>query len=367
MKPIALFALAVATFLHVGLASASHKSWLQKNGGADCVFSTPNSSDSLAGGVFGNRSTTQTRTAICPVGLSGRWGSNGATAFNPTRWGRALSAVLYFNKGQSNTTISCSAAMQDSGGSVYYSQSASNSGAAGAQRLTVAAPIARGGGRFGSTWGEGTSLEQNEWKEAKSLAFHCSLPPQTTVWGYKVKTCQLTADCATDMGNDPEADATGFDFQNIVQANGIECQSEGPTSEVVNISRTEAGANNWAETPRRVFCPFQPPTDDTWEHDRAVAFTKVYYMNGSTDSNCYALGTCPRCELKWWSRNGTAGSQLLNTAVAGGVNDHYIRGPSSNVNIGKETQVGVSCLVPGGVAIKGITAYMSVSRVTDGM
>lgn len=359
--------------LCAGLASATHKNWLLKDGGAECAFWSPGTRD-YSNGILKNLDGYD-KSAVCPIALSGRWTPTvNGTVFDTPRWANALGAVVYVSKATSSSSVSCYSVGKFTDDAVYYGMSVTNSGAAGVQGLELAVQRPWAGG--GSTWGDGTDLEAHEQQTLRSLSFVCVLPGDGSgVIGHRAKICQLTADCWEDgMGagegsvstpppTNPVPSSTSWNF---VQTSGVECVPEGPTG-VSGWQRTASGMLNNNAGASRVFCPLTPPADDSAESNRATTQPVVYFSGGSSSYNCVTNGTCPQCKLRWWRRNSvTAQESSVFTAVSsGGTLGSYILG--GGTNLGKEIAVGISCNVPRGVTISGVQAGMSTSGISGGV
>ncbi|KYF82407.1 hypothetical protein BE18_15645 [Sorangium cellulosum] len=368
MKKITIVALVAAALSLSHSALATHKAWLMKNGGAECTFAYPEATDRMdSSGAIYNSGTSE-RDVICPIALSGRWGSNGTTAFNAKRWGDALSAIVYFDRrGAGTRTVSCYAAMRASDSFVYYSASVSNTGGSGVGRLDVAGSTS-GGGQWAGGTGNGTTLEAQEDTVVKGLEFVCSVPERTAILGYKAKLCQLTGDCTHGSG-DPEDDTTiSTSGWNYVQTSGIECSAAGTEGAIASVYRHGYGATNLGSSPVDIFCPVAPPSDDSREHNRSVTDTTVYYSDlyntsSSNLNSCVGGATCPSCRLMWYDRDGIMQDTGALSKIAGVRKLHQ----AGTELIGKELQFGVMCRTPPGLTIEGITSLVTVSDISGGI
>ncbi|WP_437318102.1 hypothetical protein [Sorangium sp. So ce385] len=369
MKKITIVALVAAALSLSHSALATHKAWLMKNGGAECTFAYPLATDRMdSSGAIYNSGTSE-RDVICPIALSGRWGSNGTTAFNAKRWGDALSAIVYFDRrGAGTRTVSCYAAMRASDSFVYYSASVSNTGGSGVGRLDVAGSTS-GGGQWAGGTGNGTTLEAHEDTVVKGLEFVCSVPERTAILGYKAKLCQLTGDCTHGSG-DPEDDTTiSTSGWNYVQTSGVECSPAGTQGAIETVYRNGGGVTNLGSSPVDIFCPIAPPSDDSREHNRSVTATTVYYSDlyntaASNSNSCVGGATCPSCRLMWYDRDGIMQDTGALSKISG-VRELY-QGASAQL-IGKELQFGVMCRTPPDVTIEGITSLVTVSDISGGI
>jgi hypothetical protein len=361
MKKFTLIGLVASLLLMTGLAAATHKTWMLKNSGANCVWATPSTNDRLGIAYLYNY-TTSSRMAICPVALSGRWGSNGpgGYGFNAKRWGAVRSAIVYGQRqGAGYRTLSCSGWMKASNGSNYFSQTVYNSGDLGMAKMVIASeqePFLNP-----PSVGWGGTLEANEGLTAVSLDYYCSVPDRSAILGYKAQTCQTYEDCYE--GQDPEyANGSGV-AGSWAQTSGIECAptSDSPT----NIWWSHRGMTVTGNSPLTVFCPITPVADDTHEINREVRYTTVRFAGGSASSSCVSSGTCPSCRLMWFGRDGLqynsppfAIDSAGNSKVAQSFTDKY--------NVGREVSLGVECRVPSGVSIEGLYSYVTRAGVTDG-
>ncbi|WP_437799907.1 hypothetical protein [Sorangium sp. So ce693] len=376
MKKPAMLALFGVCFLFAGVASATHKNWLLKDGGAACHFATPLSDDRVvySSGALLN-TTASNRTVICPISLASRWGSNGpgTYTFDANEWAEAMLAVVNFQR-QSfapSRTVSCYAGMQAHNGSKYYSTTVSNTGGIGSGEIKLAdASNYSNPNSFGSFWGSDAThtLEANEGLTAASLDYNCVLPTLTAILGYKVMLCQLADNC--DSLHNPDALPSTFPdpwdltpIWNNVQVSGIECSAATTASGVSGITRSESGITNSSSSELDVFCPITPPADDSAEHNRFISFTNVQYSGGTALSGCVAGGTCPDCKLTWVTRDGSTSESASFTKVAGLT--RRVRLDVYKTLIGPEVQVGVMCRLPSNVTLEGITSTVSVSPVDD--
>jgi hypothetical protein len=350
MKKLTLISLTLSLLFLSGAASATHKSWLLKHSGAACVWSTPTANDRLGIAYLFNYGTS-IRGAEC-------WGSNGPAGYNfsAKRWAAVRAATVYAQRqGAGNLTVSCSAWMRTANGSSYYSQTVNNTGNIGMATLKVAEQQVGGNGT-----GWGGTLEANETLTPTALAFHCAVPASTAILGYKMQTCQLNEDCYD--GDDPESSNFDGVWGSWIQTSGIECTQA--TDAPSRFSRSSAGFVSSTGSFNKVFCPFAPPADDTYESNRKVRYTTVRYSGGSTSSTCLTDGTCPSCRLMWFGREGIQSNTGAFPKDPAGRRMSQVLEEISN--LGREVNVGVECSVPGGVTIEGVTAYMTRTGVTDG-
>src|SRR5262245_56337966 len=89
-----------------GTALATHKNWVLKTGGSECLFLSPGTADS-SNGLLSNSSGTD-KTAICPIVLANRWYIvAGGVHYGYKTWANSLGAAVYFNKATAASTISC--------------------------------------------------------------------------------------------------------------------------------------------------------------------------------------------------------------------------------------------------------------------
>jgi hypothetical protein len=355
--------LLLLTILAVSLtarsAFATHKAWVLKNGGGDCMFDNPDSTEYNSGMLTNNQSVA--RKAVCPVALSNRWGSSASPIFPPPRWAAAKFATLYAYKAQD--FLFCWAVGQSLTGSMYFSDSAVASGPVGMTKLTVNSM---------NNWGG--DLESNNNVALRSLDFACNIPGNgangaTSIYGYNVKICQLFDTCR-DLGADEEERIDTTDNQwNYVQTSGIEC-SPNESWDAPNVTRNFDGIKNTGTTSAAVTCPIAPPGDDSYFHNRFTRFTKVYYKGGSTSSTCVANRTCPECYLNWWDKNGQIYQSSVFTASTFG--QGYVQQPDSVgtgsdfLHMGSEVEAAMYCYLPAGVTLNGIIGTMSVTRISGG-
>jgi hypothetical protein len=361
MKTTAVFLLTiVAGLLPVRMAFADHKSWVLKNGGGDCAFVNANASE-YANGVLTNNTATA-RTAICPVALSGRWGSSASPVFPPAVSARSMSAIVYVNKGGGGTP-SCYAAMQSLNLAFFFSRTVPASGPLGPQKIVVASQ---------NDWGGG--LEPNESLWARSLDFNCLLSAahasgNASIYAYKVKVCPADGQGTCNDGHtdhDASIDDNREGFVRL-QTSGFECSPQ-EMSDTTRVTRSIHGIRNSGTVETRVFCPIALPADDSYEHQRQFSSARVYFKGGSSSSDCVQNRTCPVCNLQWWNRL-PSGSPQGNSLVSNPFFIDDIFGGSvfgTGSNVGYDVQVGVQCALPPGVTLNGITASASVTRIQGG-
>ncbi|HET9956170.1 MAG TPA: hypothetical protein VFQ61_16800 [Polyangiaceae bacterium] len=358
MKISALLAMATACLLTSGFAFATHKAWLMKNSGADCQFLSATAGDTVTTGGALKNSTAGNRTALCPQTLASRWGSNGTPVFDARTGVDARHAAVYLNHQTASSAASCYAVMTASTGALYYSATVSDSGAAGVGRITLANQIGDTG-----AWaaGLGNTIEANEDLYAVGLAYVCTLPPNTSVLGTKVKLCQLSTDCH-ESGSDAEFDHVGgtSTLRQNVQTNGIECSATQNPSQIV---KSENGIKNNGPAANTVFCPIVPPADDTAEVTRDMWFTSVYYSGGSDASNCVSSGTCPSCNLTWTDHAGVVSNGAV---IAKDTSATFKLSQNGPVRVGTEVAVGVLCTLPAATTLEGITAQTTITGVQQG-
>ncbi|XXX71947.1 hypothetical protein WMF30_30305 [Sorangium sp. So ce134] len=365
MKVSLILALIASCLLTSGFASATHKAWLLKSGGAECQFQFPSATDHLDvdGSLYND--STGTRTVNCPLTLASRWGSNGIVHFasNEYPWVDARSAIVYLQRrGAGVRSVSCNAVMETTSGSRYYSATRSDTGDEGIVRIDLASQLS-GSAQWASD--SSSTLEQNEALYALSLAFSCFVPSDTAVLGTKAKLCQYQPDCFHALV-DPEVAESGGDgiSGNYVQTSGIECSPvSAPGSDIV---RGYDGITNNGTSSLDVFCPITPPADDTDENIRRVRLTSVRYTSGSNASNCVAAGTCPSCSMVWYGRDGVLHSSAPFPKDPAG--SRTLLQPGLDIyNVGQEVQFGVMCHLPGGgTTIEGLTSLVTVTFIHGG-
>jgi len=359
MKTTAFLLLTMlAGVLPVRMAFATHKSWVLKNSAADCSFDNPGSDES-SDGVLTN-DTTASRTAICPVALSGRWGSSSDSVFPPGVSARAMSALVYIDDPGNGVVPNCYVAMQSTNMAFYFSASFSGSGPPGPKKIVVASQ---------NNWGG--LLEANEQLWARSIDFHCSVPAGGSIYAYKVKMCPADGlGTCNDMYSDH--DTAGIDDNRAgnvwIQTSGFECSPQGPW-DAPNLRRTFDGIRNTSTGDAGVFCPITLPADDSYEHQRILTDTAVHYKGGSKSATCVLDRTCPDCYLRWWNRlasgvpsNSSSGNEFMIDISLGLSFVHNI-----SQDLGYDVQVGVECILPAGVTLNGIVSKATVTRVQTGL
>jgi hypothetical protein len=352
--------------LTAGPAFATHKAWVLKNGGADCMFDNPDTTERNSGALTNFQSVA--RTAICPVALSGRWGSSSNPLFTMPRWAASKFATVYAYKAAD--ILYCWAAAQSLSNTYYFSDSVIADGGVGPARITI---------NHMNNWGG--DLQTNKQVAIRSLDFACNIPGNhpnngaTSIVGYNVKICQLNPDCHDAQGTleqelEEDEQIRWTDNQwNYVQTSGIECS---PTEswDVSSLTRNFDGIKNTGTGPVSVTCPISPPADDSYFHNRFTRFTKVYYKGGSTGSSCVTSGTCPECYLNWWDKNGFIYQSLVFTPSTFG--ERLVEQPSSPdggsdfLHMGAEVETAMFCYLPPGVTLNGIIGTMSLTYISGG-
>jgi hypothetical protein len=343
-------------------ALASHKAWVLKNGGADCTFFDPTNSETIYGPLTNN--LTAARTAICPVALSGRWGSTDSSLFPPSRWAAAKQAFIYAYKAAD--FFYCYAVGQTLGGAYYFGDTAiAPTGTVGNVKLAV---------NTYNNWGG--ALESNNTMAIRSLDYVCAIPGNnatygpTSIYGYNAKICQFSETCHD--GSPSEDIISNREGTNYVQSSGFECSPQDGW-DVPLVERSFDGIKNISgSTVARVVCPLPQPADDSYEHGRQVDDTRVYYKGGSTSSTCVANGTCPECYLEWYDQTFAFGQSPLFTTPSSTLGSGFVVQPSGLGSSGDpnnmygEVQTFLRCSVPAGVTLNGITSRMSVTMVSGG-
>ena len=362
MKTLSVLAVAFLVLLHAGTASATHKAWFIKNGPAECAFQNPQSTDALTNGGPITNTTSSSRVVSCPFALAGRYGSttDGGDVFQPQRWADAMAALAYVQNGTNGTAVSCFATLQDSAGSLYFSDTRTASSGTGAKKIYLAEPVNNKGTWYGSA---SNQIEAHQASTARGIAFSCTLPAGASVLGHRIKICENAGDCNPASGSDTENDYDAFGQpadKQVVQTSGIEC---GTTVAGAVATRTPVGISAVSGS-KSIFCPIAPPADNCKEHKREVKKTRVYYTNGSTSTSCLALGTCPSCRLRWWDRNGVSHDGSIFNSLD--PTEGYMYQGNGTQNIDLELQVGVACEVPFGVTLVGVTSYMSTTGTCTG-
>jgi len=327
-------------------AHAVHKSWVIRNDGSHCAFSTPDPAldnywqYSLLNGA------SYTRTVGCPFALSARWGSTSPSVSLPL-WAGAWAANIYVDNGTPGTALTCTTRALLASGITRYSRSVSTT-SGGEQRLTTA---------LAGDWGG--NLETYETDTVRSMYFDCSLPAYSTVYGHKVRICQRLGganDCgltgADGHGENTVRTNSGADY---IQVSGIECT----TFNNNEVSRTHSGFVNSSVGYSSVTCPLTLPADDTNEAIGTMYSVSVHYK--PQVSNQY-----PNCWLNWRDRHGrfdgTAEDKWSNEFTSSVFGYVYATNISTRLPVG----AGIFCFVPPGMTIQGITAQVGVSEVSGG-
>jgi hypothetical protein len=382
MKRYAISFVGFVTLMHAGAAFATHKNWVLKDDGAECTFTNALESDQQDYGL--QNMETYARTATCPISLAARWGCSGGTQqaqFPPPLWGDAMAAVVYGTSGWWSTDppVACSAQMETSDGSVYYSGTVSAPWDTAA-RIVLAAPGSAS--PYKSQWvssGGGSDLQANENLTAKSMWFSCQVPLFAAITGYGVRICESYAGCNDGNSTDPDLDLSSSFLDtsspwNYFQTSGIECV---PSSDRTSLLYTDNGIQNVDSTNHRgVYCPIITPSSDTWETYRQLRYTRVYYSGGSTSTNCADADTCPQCSFNWYDKNGATWAEAVSGSTSYFEYDPYFTSANTVYQgssqaqyetLGQEVAVEVYCDLPPGVTLRGISGQAMVSGIQLGL
>jgi hypothetical protein len=185
LKSVRVWALPLATSLLASSAWATHKSWFLQDSGATCQSGTspPNAFVYDTGAI--RNSLTDPWSVVCPVTLAGRFGGNSPIYgfFNMAQWARAREGVVHVNNTSTTSNITCFLYVFSDTGASWYSRSVSSSGT-GAQTLQIYDKV-------NHTWGGG--LGSGASVNVRAMGYRCSLPAQSSVYGYSVNICQVGA------------------------------------------------------------------------------------------------------------------------------------------------------------------------------
>jgi hypothetical protein len=343
---VASIFLGAPAFVAPRIAHAVHKSWVIRNDGSQCAFSTPDPALDSYWAYSLQNVASFTRTVGCPFALSARWGSTTPSVALPL-WAGAWAANIYVNNGTPGTALTCTTRARLASGITRYSRSVSTT-SGGEQRLTTA---------LAGDWGD--TLEASEAENVRYMDFDCSLPASSTVYGHKVRICQrlgggsdcgLTGDRAN--GEDTTRSASGTDY---VQTSGMECT----TFNNNEVSRGHTGLVNSNVGYSSVSCPLTLPADDTNE---AIGSMHVMVHYKTTVSNEY-----PTCWLNWRDRHGRfdgTAEDKWSLEFQRPISSGYVY--LNNIETRLPVGTGVFCFVPPGMTIQGITAQVGVAEVSGG-
>jgi hypothetical protein len=167
-------------------AWGTHKAWMLHDAGATCQPSS-SSYDADIRYSLGEVSNwnPSSRSVVCPVTLAGRFAASSDPFLGPysmTQSMRARDGDVFVYDGSSNGNISCYAYSMAQTGGAYYSRSVSSSGT-GAQTIHVYDTP-------NETWGSGMA---NNDIAIRSIGYRCSLPQWSSIYGYMVNLCQISA------------------------------------------------------------------------------------------------------------------------------------------------------------------------------
>jgi hypothetical protein len=224
MKTLSVLAVALLVLLRAGAASATHKAWFIKNGPAECAFQNPQSTDALTNGGPITNATSSSRVVSCPFALAGRWDNttDSGVVSQPQRWADAMAALVYVQNGTAGAQVSCYATLQDSVGSLYFSDTRTASSGTGAKKIYLAEPVNNLGKWYGSA---SNQIEAHQASIARGIAFVCTLPAGASLFGHRIKICENQPNCnpaISDTESDYDAFGQSADKQ-VVQTSGIEC------------------------------------------------------------------------------------------------------------------------------------------------
>lgn len=176
-------------------ASATHKSWILQDGGTSCraVYSGTVGAQRYVEGAVTNVSGSRI-TLVCPIALAGRFASQPgnlgpASTFPMATWAAAEKIerpAVFGYDGSSTDNFSCTTYALTSSGSVYYGSTKTISAVNQAVRIDLTDSSAS----WGSTMGSGASLN------VRALGHICRVPPNSTIYGYRVKICQRSTTCS---------------------------------------------------------------------------------------------------------------------------------------------------------------------------
>jgi hypothetical protein len=327
-------------------AEAVHKNWVLENAGSECTFTSPNPSfDNYSEHSLYNGSTSS-RNVSCPVALSARWGAANAPI---PRWAAAWAANVYVKNQQPGTAFSCTARARLASNVIRFSRSVSTS-AGGDVRLTPA---------FSDDWGGG--LEAAETDIVRSMDFSCNVPPNYSgIYGYRVRICQNTgnATCWNQVAADTAGESTITTTEQVgtdwVQTSGIQCMAPGNNQ----VTRGFGGLTNNSSGFATVLCPIVPPADDTNESMHDVVEMMVHFSPAQ-------INVFPTCQLFWRDRQGSLGIEKVSAAFTN--KDLWGRvGLHGPLDVRLDLALAVSCDLPAGMTLQGITARIEVADVSGG-
>ena len=333
-------------------ANASHRSWIMKNPGGQCVFNTPFGDSNDGYGTTIQNFANGNRSVSCPVTLASRWGTRTGGSWGVTRGADAWAAIVYsFTALDPSGTTSCFASTRATNndaasGSQFFGKTVTVTGTTGLKTIVLAS---------GGSWGAGTSLEGNDTLTARGLVFTCSLPKfGSSIEGYKVKLCQHNHNCyLPEPGANGENTSGPSQGSQVVTTSATECWADASSPDAYRV--TVGMANGSSFDSQLVHCPIVPPADDTVEvsNRQVVGATAIF----SGDSN-------QTCALHWSHRSpsfetdSSAPFQVTNAAFP---QERGLLGP---VQIGLDISMVVDCWIPPQVTLKGLINTVSISPVS---
>lgn len=335
--PMQCLCVAVLGLLLTGEARATHKSWLLKNSGAQCVLQHPARDDAYPG-IVENGERAEVFVS-CSVTLAARGGSSAGPRVLTRTWLAAKQARVFIK--QVRSRFWCQARAEDFFGNVYWGAKRWSSGN-GVQVIDLIEDERDWGG----TLGLGPNYIRQLDFECRIGGGRASNPAQ--LFGYDVAICQNSsrAWCTTVRVDGPGR-------QSWVQGNGIECAASTADGGRF-LRRSVYGIKNEGTDRHSVHCPITQPADDSYEHDRQIYTLEVAYA-----------GPRPSCRIESFDQRG-----VLHSSPPLEPGD--ILRPSTLelpavFTSGIEKSLAVRCDLPPNSTIEGYLARMSVTRKSGGL
>lgn len=336
LLPWRCLCVAVLCLLSSGELHATHKAWLLKNSGAQCVLQYPRGNDAYPG-IIENTEPFGVYVS-CSVTLAGRGGSSDNGNPAPT-WLRAKQARIFVEDVRS--PFWCRARAEDVFGNVYYSAGKWSPGHG--FRIIDLIDDER-------DWGGSLELEEDGF--FRQLDFECRLGSRRSasapakLFGYDIAICQnrSTDRCTTVSINGPEGRST-------VQGNGIECAASTADGGRL-LRRSVLGITNEGEEEYSVHCPITQPADDSYEHSRKIYSMEVAYT-----------GRMPGCRIESFDERGNL--RRSPTLVPDTLWPNTLALPDA-FETGTEKSLALRCELPPRSTIEGYVSSLSVTRKSGG-
>lgn len=335
--PTWCLSVAALCLLSSGELHATHKAWLLKNSGMQCVLQNPTGDDAYPG-IIENTEPFGVYVS-CSVTLAARGGSSNNGNPAPT-WLRAKQARIFVEDVRS--PFWCRARAEDAFGNVYYGAGKWSPGH-GFQIIDLIDDE--------RDWGGSLELEEDGF--FRQLDFECRLGSRSAsapakLFGYDIAICQnrSTDRCTTVRVDRRRGRST-------VQGNGIEC-SASTADGSRQLRRSAFGSTNEGAEAYSVHCPITQPADDSYEHNPQIHSLKVAYT-----------GRTPGCRIESFDERGD-----LHTSPPlerDTFRRNTLRLPAGAFDVGTEKSLALRCDLPPRSTIEGYVSEVSVTRKSGGI